>query len=47
MIPTVIITSLIAAAVGAVIYKGIKNAKEGRHSCSCGGNCGGCRGCGK
>ncbi len=42
MIPTIILTILIAVVVSAVIIKGIKNKKEGKHSCSCGGNCAAC-----
>ncbi len=39
---TVIIAGIIAVAFGAVIVKGIINAKQGKHSCSCGGSCGAC-----
>ncbi len=42
MAPTIIITAIIAFSVMAIIAKGIKNKKEGKHSCSCGGNCGAC-----
>ncbi|MBQ6707923.1 MAG: FeoB-associated Cys-rich membrane protein [Clostridia bacterium] len=40
MVPTIIISTVIAVVVIAIIVKGIKNKKEGKHSCS--GSCGGC-----
>ncbi len=42
MIPTIIISSLIGIAVTAVIVNEIIKKKNGRPSCSCGGNCGAC-----
>lgn len=47
MIPTIIITAVIAIAFLAVVVKGIIDKKNGKHSCSCGGSCGACpMGCG-
>lgn len=40
--PTFIIAAMIAAAVCAIIVKGIRNRKEGKTGCSCG--CDGCAG---
>ena len=40
--PTIIIASIIAVAFIAVIVVGIRNKKQGKSSCSCGGNCGAC-----
>ncbi len=42
MAATIIITGIIAVAVILIVAKGIKNKKEGKHNCSCGGNCGAC-----
>ena len=43
---TIIVSVLLAAAVGAVIYKLIKDRRSGKGSCGC--NCADCkRGCGK
>ncbi len=42
VILTLIISSLIAAAFVAVVIVMIINKKKGKHSCSCGGNCGAC-----
>ncbi len=40
--PTFIVTLLIAAAVLAIVIRGIRNKKKGKSSCSCGCSCGGC-----
>lgn len=40
--PTIIVAALVAAAVLAIVIRGIYNRKKGKHSCSCGGSCGGC-----
>lgn len=45
IVPTVIVASVIGALFLAVLIKGIIDKKKGKHSCSCGGNCGAC-GCG-
>ncbi len=42
MIPTIIIASLIGIAVCTVIINEIIKRKNGKGSCSCGGNCGAC-----
>ncbi len=42
MLPTIIISSLIGIAVIAVVANEIIKKKNGRPSCSCGGNCGAC-----
>lgn len=40
--PTIIVAALVVAAVLAIVICGIRNKKKGKHSCSCGGSCGGC-----
>ena len=44
-------TLVIAAAIGiifvAIVVNEIKKKKSGKNSCSCGGNCGVCNGCGE
>lgn len=41
MLPTIVITSIIAAVFLAIVIKGIVNKRNGKGSCSCGcGNCG-------
>lgn len=40
--PSIIILSLIIAAVLAIIIGGIIRKKQGKSSCSCGGACGAC-----
>ncbi len=42
IILTVAISLLIGGALAAVIVKMIIDKKKGKHSCSCGGNCGAC-----
>ncbi len=37
---TIIVALILAVLVGLIIYKQIKNKKEGKSSCSCG--CSGC-----
>lgn len=41
---TVIVALLVFAALGLAMYKMIRDKREGKHSCSCGG-CSGCSGC--
>ncbi len=42
MFTTIALTTIIAVAVVAIVLKGIKNKREGKHTCSCGGNCVSC-----
>ena len=42
---TVIVAVLVFVAMGLAIYKMIRDKREGKQSCSCGGSCGGCAGC--
>ena len=41
MIGTIFVSAIIIVIVGLIIYKQIKNKKEGKAACSCGG-CSGC-----
>ena len=41
-LPTIITGILVAAVLGAIIISGIRNRKNGKSACSCGGSCGGC-----
>lgn len=41
-LPTIIVALIVFGAVGAILFRGYKNHKAGKHSCSCGGACGGC-----
>ena len=41
---TIIVAVLMFGAVGLAVYKMIRDKREGKHSCSCGG-CSGCSGC--
>ena len=45
MIATIIICLALVILVGGIVYKIIKNKKEGKSSCSCG--CGSCDACKK
>lgn len=40
MLGTIIVSAILIMIVGLIIYKQIKNKKEGKSSCSCG--CSGC-----
>lgn len=42
MLATIIISLLVAVAFIAVVVSEVRKKKSGKHSCSCGGNCGGC-----
>lgn len=48
MLANIIIMVLILGYCAFVIYKSVKNSKEGKHmGCAgCSGNCGSCGGCG-
>lgn len=41
---TAVVAVLVFGALGLAVYKMIRDKREGRHSCSCGG-CSGCSGC--
>ena len=43
--PTIIIAAVIGVIFVAIVVKGIINKKNGKHTCSCGGNCGACGMC--
>lgn len=45
MLSTILISLAILAVCIAITYRGAKNHRQGKHSCSCGGSCGAC-GCG-
>ena len=42
MLPTIIVSSVVALVFVAIVVRGISNRKKGKHSCSCGGSCGAC-----
>ena len=44
--PTILVASVIAVIFAAIVITGIRNKQKGKHSCSCGGNCGACGICG-
>lgn len=41
-LPTILTGILVAAVLGAIVISGIRNKKNGKSACSCGGSCGGC-----
>ncbi len=41
-IPTIIILAIVVVVFLAIIIREIRNKKNGKGSCSCGGNCGAC-----
>ena len=42
---TAIVGGVLVITVGLILYKMIKDKKSGKSSCSCGGDCGRCKGC--
>lgn len=42
---TWIVGGVLLVIVGAIIWKMIKDKKSGNAACSCGGDCGKCKGC--
>lgn len=45
---SIIIVAVLGVAFIAVVANEIRKKKQGKHSCSCGGNCGACPvGCGR
>ena len=42
---TWIVGGVLLVIVGAIIWKMIKDKKSGNSACSCGGDCGKCKGC--
>ena len=41
-LPTIIGSLIVFGVVGAILYKGFKYRRYGKHSCPCGGSCSGC-----
>ena len=44
-LPTILIGLLVLAVFAAIVARGVYNKKHGRSGCSCGGDCGHCKGC--
>lgn len=42
---TIIIAAIIAAVFIAIVIGAVKNKKEGKKACSCGGDCASCGAC--
>jgi len=42
---TFIVGGILAAIVGGIIWKMVKDKKSGKGVCSCGGDCSCCKGC--
>ena len=40
--PTILVAAIVAAVLLAIVITGIRNQKNGKGTCSCGGSCGGC-----
>ena len=40
--PTIIIALIVAGVFAAIVIAQIRNKKNGKSSCSCGGSCGSC-----
>ncbi len=41
----IIVGGIVLLVVGAIIWKMVKDRKNGVSSCSCGGDCSKCKGC--
>lgn len=41
-LPTLIVAAIIAVVFFLIVGKGIRDKKNGKSACSCGGSCGGC-----
>ena len=46
MLGTIIVSILLAAVVGGIIFSMVKTKRAGKHVLSCGGNCSACGCCG-
>ena len=42
MLSTILISFAILAACFAITYRGVRNKRQGKSGCSCGGSCGSC-----
>lgn len=42
---TWIVGGVLLVIVGAIVWKMVKDKKSGNSACSCGGDCGKCKGC--
>lgn len=42
---TAIVGGILLLIVGAVVYSMIRDKKNGKSACSCGGDCAHCKGC--
>lgn len=39
---TIFVACIVAVVLLAIVVTAVQNKKKGKHTCSCGGNCGGC-----
>jgi len=44
-LPTILVGLIILALFAAVVVKLVRDKKNGKGSCSCGGDCSHCKGC--
>ena len=42
---TWIIGGILLMVVGTIVWKMVKDKREGKGACACGGDCGHCKGC--
>lgn len=45
ILPTVIVASILAVILVAIVWNEIRKRKRGQGSCACGGSCGSCTAC--
>lgn len=45
ILPTVIVASILAVILVAIVWNEIRKRKRGQGSCACGGSCGSCNAC--
>jgi hypothetical protein len=45
--PTILVALLLGIIFVAIVATQLRNRKQGKSACACGGNCGACGGCGQ
>ena len=43
-LPTILVLTLVVLLFGGLVFKSVRDKKQGKHSCSCGGDCSACAG---
>ena len=43
-LPTILVLTLVILLLGGIVCKSVRDKKQGKHTCACGGDCSACGG---